>query len=111
MRWEGNKLKVEFHEWAWSQRTSGYPVYALTENGLIKIGETKKAYAEYTIPEGTKAVVRIYRSNRGYLTVYIYTRDGNSIVVDEKENFRGLEQLEQQVREAVETIIQQHIDL
>lgn len=77
MRLIGNVLHVEAHEWAWSRRTQGFPVYALFADGSIReIGSTAKRYATYEVPEGAIGIIRKYVSNQGYRTFYVYTLPG-----------------------------------
>jgi len=79
----GNTLIVGAHEWAWSIRTSGFPVYAVRKLGenytVIQIGTTKKQMARYDLPSETVAVVREYMSNRGYRGYHVYIFQNNEI--------------------------------
>ena len=89
VRWVKNKVFVDFHEWAWSARTSGYGVYAITQQGdIIKIGVTTKKPASYEVTDDTIAIFRYYESNRGYVTLHLYMRDGRQYTIEQKENFR-----------------------
>jgi len=104
VEWKGNKIFVRYHEWAFSLRTSGFPVYAVTSRGLVKVGVTKKAPTSYRLPPGTVAVVREYRSNRGYRTFYIYFPDGRELEADEKSNFELPADVPEAVRKAVDVL-------
>ena len=89
VRWEGDRLYVDFHEFAWSRRTENFGVYAIKSDGTIeKIGTTTKKPVVYHLPPGTEAVFRFYESNRGYVTLHLYLRDGRQYTIDQKENFR-----------------------
>jgi len=89
VRWVKNKVFVDFHEWAWSARTSGYGVYAITQQGdIIKIGVTTKKPASYEVTDDTIAIFRYYESNKGYASIYIYTKDGKQYGVHQTESFR-----------------------
>jgi len=105
----GNKLIVGFHEWAWSLRTQGFPVFAVLEDGqVVKIGVTTKGRETYYLPEGTVAVVRKYYTNRGYLTIFVYLiQDGKviEVIVDEGNDFEQLNQLPPVVQKAVDDMI------
>ena len=85
----GDRLLVGFHEWAWSHRTSGFPVFALLGTGeLVRVGYTRKRLTFYRLPEGTVAVIRYYESNSGYRTLYVYSvPELEKYVIDEKEDF------------------------
>ncbi|MEM2169712.1 MAG: hypothetical protein QW186_07925 [Candidatus Bathyarchaeia archaeon] len=79
----GNTLIVGAHEWAWSIRTSGFPVYAVLEIGgkheAAQIGTTRKQMTRYELPRGTVAVFREYVSNRGYRGYHVYIFQNNEI--------------------------------
>jgi len=90
----GNTLLVGSHRWAWSRRTSGFPVYALVKRGCLfemkKIGETTKHFTKYLLPENTIAVVREYVSNLGNCKYYVYIFSNNDFreyILGETENF------------------------
>ncbi|MEM2196591.1 MAG: hypothetical protein QXI11_02040 [Thermoproteota archaeon] len=90
----GNTLLVGAHEWAWSRRTLGFPVYAVLKvpGGfeLQKIGETLKHFTKYYLPKNTVAVVRKYVSNLGNRRYYIYVFDNDDFrtyILSEVENF------------------------
>jgi len=102
MRWEGNRILVDFHEWAWSRRSEGFGVYAIKSDGTVeKIGVTVKRPVTYQLPAGTIAVMRYYESNKGYVSLYIYTKDGKQFSVHEVENFGIPEELDDKVRMAL----------
>ena len=105
---EANKLIVDFHEWAWSLRTQGFPVYAVTKNGeKILIGGTVKKRTVYDLPPDTIAVLRRYYSNAGYLTVFVYLLDDDEIheiILNEQNNFEGIESLPELVKEAIKEL-------
>jgi hypothetical protein len=101
--YENGKLKgmrVGFHEWAWSRRTSGFPVWAIRANGSQEdVGYTEKGAAYYPLPEDTIAVVRLYKSYRGYKTYYVYIPGRTEeFAVDEKNNFEIPEELPEEVK-------------
>uniref|UniRef100_A0A7C4RXT7 Uncharacterized protein n=1 Tax=Fervidobacterium pennivorans TaxID=93466 RepID=A0A7C4RXT7_FERPE len=90
----GQYLLVGSHEWAWSRRTSGFPVYALVNVGsgfeMQKIGETSKKLMKYSLPKYTVAVVREYVSNLGNRRYYVYIFKDDIIkeyILSEVENF------------------------
>jgi hypothetical protein len=101
VRWEGNKLHVGYHEWAWSQRTQGFPVYAVLGEEVIKIGETTKRPWTYIVPQGTIAVVRRYETNKGYTEYHVYLPGGEHYVIDEKSDYNIPEELPETVRKAL----------
>jgi hypothetical protein len=108
MEWvyENGKLvgvRVGFHEWAWSKRTSGFPVWAIRANGGWEdIGYTEKKVTYYPLPEDTIAVVRYYCSNRGYKTYYVYIPGrGEEFAIDEKNNFEIPSELSEEVKAAL----------
>ena len=102
VEWRNGKLVVGFHEWAWSRRTEGFGVYAIKEDGSTeRIGTTTKKPAVYHLPQGTIAVMRYYESNRGYASIYIYTKDGKSYAIHETENYAIPPELDEKVRMAL----------
>ena len=102
VEWKNGKLFVGFHEWAWSRRTEGYGVYAvLKDGGIVKIGTTTKRPMAYQLPPETIAVFRFYESNRGYISLFIYTPDGKQYTIDQKENFRMPDELDDKIKEAI----------
>jgi hypothetical protein len=104
VEWRGNQIFVKYHEWAFSLRTSGFPVYAILPSGApIRIGVTQKAPTSYKLPPDAAAVIREYRSNRGYRTFYVYLPDGREFKADEKSNFE-LPAAPEAVRKAVEIL-------
>jgi len=95
---KGNVLLVGFHEWAWSRRTCGFPIYAIVRqpNGfeMRKIGSTTKLATKYVLPENTVAVVKKYVSNRGVREYDVYILAGDEIHrygLYEENNFKPLE--------------------
>jgi len=80
---KGNTLIVGFHEWAWSLRTTGFPVYAIRKLDekyeIAQIGSTRKQLSKYTLPDGTVAVFREYVTNRCYREYYIYVFKGDKV--------------------------------
>lgn len=60
-------LYIEYHELAWSARTSGFPCYFLSEKGKV-VGKfhTEKRTMRVQIPSGAKYLFRMYWSNSGY---------------------------------------------
>jgi len=102
VEWKNGKLVVSYHEWAWSARTSGFGVYAIKSDGTIeKIGTTTKKPAVYHLPDSTIAVMRYYESNKGYVSLYIYTKDGKSYAIHETESFRMPYELDDKIKEAI----------
>jgi len=102
VRWKGNKIYTDYHEWAWSKRSEGFRVYAILEDGTVKlIGETTKRPAIYNLPEGTIAVLRHYISNNYYESIYIYTPDGKQYEVHETENYAIPTDLDDKIKEAI----------
>ena len=111
VRWKGNRLYVGFHEWAWSKRSEGFRVYAVLEDGTVKlIGETTKRPAVYNLPEGTIAVFRHYESNRGYESIYVYTPDGKSYAIHETENYAIPTELDDRIKKAIKEWIGFEVD-
>ena len=116
MRYEHPHLIVEAHEWAWSLRTQGFPVYAITASGeLVEVGETKKHVARYALPEGTVAVVRYYESVKGHVTLYVYTiPELREYRVEELEGFAVPEELKarlpQAALDAINKLALAHLD-
>jgi hypothetical protein len=96
------KLMVGYHEWAWSFRTSGMPVWALFPDGHAEeIGGTDKKPTSYTIPAGAVGVVRKYESYSGLLTFHVYSLpDGVEYYVEEQFNF-STANLPEKLREPV----------
>jgi hypothetical protein len=69
-----DKLFVGTHEWAWSLRTQGFPIFAILRNGETRtIGTTTKRATIYTLPSGTIAILREYVSNSGRRRWFIYS--------------------------------------
>jgi len=109
MEWvyENGKLvgiKVGFHEWAWSRRTSGYPVWAIRAGSpeWEDVGYTEKRVTYYPLPEDTIAVVRLYKSYKGYATYYVYIPgDSREFAIDEKNNFEIPQELPEEVKTAL----------
>lgn len=86
MRWQSDgaatKAVFDYHETAWSLRTTGFPIYAFAvfavegEDGvgvrLLKVAETQKRPFSVLLPPGFVGLVRLYASNSGREAVYIY---------------------------------------
>ena len=73
IREDGN-LFVGTHEWAWSLRTQGFPIFAVKADGKVEeIGTTQKRAKIYKLPKDTIALIREYVSNSGRRTLFIYT--------------------------------------
>lgn len=89
MRVVGSTVVFDFHELAWSARTTGRPVYALTLEGLVPIGRTQKGRCVFRLPSGTVGVVVPYTTNRGYRVLWYYDLSGNLRKYDEKFNYDG----------------------
>ena len=102
MRLIANRLLVEFHEWAWSQRTSNFPVVAITATGeLVELGGTQKAETFYRLSAATKWVARYYKSYSGStreVTVY----EVPSLQAKVIGTYEQLEGLEQPLKNALE---------
>ena len=100
-------IKVGFHEWAWSRRTSGYPVWAIRRGAIhpgewVDVGYTEKGVTYYPLPEDTIAVVRYYCSNRGYKTYFVYIPGrSEEFAIDEKNNFEIPSELPEEVKAAL----------
>jgi hypothetical protein len=96
-------IMVGFHEWAWSRRTSGFPVWAIrAPNEWVDVGYTEKGVTYYPLPENTIAVVRFYKSYRGYTTYYVYIPGrGEEFAIDEKNNFEIPSELPEEVKVAL----------
>jgi hypothetical protein len=64
---ENGFLYIEYHELAWSARTSGFPCYFLNTQGTV-VGkfETEKRATRIKIPANAKYLFRWYRTNSGY---------------------------------------------
>jgi len=102
VEWRNGKLFVGFHEWAWSRRTEGFGVYAILGDGsIVKVGITSKRPVVYDLPDKTVAVFRFYESNRSYVTLYLYLKDGKQYTIDQKENFRMPDELDDKIKEAI----------
>jgi hypothetical protein len=112
MEWvyENGKLKgikVGYHEWAWSRRTSGFPVWAIRSGAKapsewVDVGYTEKRPTFYSLPSDTIAVVRFYKSYRGYVTYYVYVPGkGEEFAIDEKNNFEIPQELPEEVKVAL----------
>jgi len=109
MEMRGGNVFVGYHEWAWSLRTSGFPVFAITQSGVVKIGVTCKKPAIYKLPEGTIAIIRQYVSNLGNETWYIYTiPELHEFRVGDKNDWDTSE-LPSGIKEIVTNMIQQHL--
>jgi len=68
-----NRIYVKAHEWASSLRTLNYPIYGIKKDGdMYYIGGTVKRPTAYPLEPDTIAVVRLYVSNNGYRTFYLY---------------------------------------
>ncbi len=91
MRIEGNVLVTGYHEFAFSLRTTGFPIYSITKDGVQEIGKTVKWPAKYPLPAGTLAVMRKYVSNSGIVYFTVYPLSGSQlcdgISVNEKNDF------------------------
>ena len=94
VEWKGNKIYVGFHEWAWSRRTQGFPIFQVKmQNGSFVfklIGETQKRATVYTVDPFTDFIVRYYESNSGYVTWHVYFRlnsEVKEIPISEQYNF------------------------
>jgi hypothetical protein len=109
MEWvyENGKLrgiKVGFHEWAWSRRTSGFPIWAIRSGAKelsewVDVGYTEKKPTYYPLPEDTIAVVRYYKSYKGYVTYYVYIPNYlGEYIIDEKNNFEIPQELPEEVK-------------
>ncbi|RLI47498.1 hypothetical protein DRO69_00515 [Candidatus Bathyarchaeota archaeon] len=95
---KGNKIWFDFHETAWSRRTSGFPIWGIkkTEKGyrdtgyrVQQVGETQKK-PFYIDIDDFLCIIRYYESFKGYVTLYIYYVDNSElkeVTVYEKENF------------------------
>jgi hypothetical protein len=68
---------------------------------MTKIGYTHKGATEYIIPENTIAIIREYKSNKGYLTVYVHMIDGRTIEVSEYNDFKDIKKLPDIVQNAI----------
>jgi hypothetical protein len=104
--WENHELRVGFHEWAWSRRTSGMPIYAILSDGKVqKVGETEKRPMRYYLPKETKAIVRVYWTGKGYHTLEVFNKEGNWLI-DERENFAIPDELKE-IQAPLEELINQ----
>lgn len=85
-RWVGRTLLFEYHEAAWSRRTSGFPIYAAKVDGervvLRRVGETQKRPFGVTLPDGFGAIIRYYETNSGYPSLTVYFPDGRTVRVN-----------------------------
>jgi hypothetical protein len=110
MKLKENLLFVDFHEWAWSQRTQGFPIYAVLNNGkAVQIGITVKKPKVYQIPEGTIAVVREYVSNSGLRTLFIYSIPSlQEFTIGDKNNW-DVSELPENLQSVLGNMIQQHL--
>jgi len=105
-----DKLFVGTHEWAWSLRTQGFPIFAISKDGKVRdVGLTEKKARIYKIPEDTIALIRHYVSNSGRRTWFIYTipdlkefrvGDGNDWDVSELPN--GIKQVIEKIKKIKE---------
>jgi hypothetical protein len=84
------ELHVGYHEWAWSLRTSQFPVYCIDKQGdLHYVGGTYKRPVVYCLDPDTLAVVRVYISNSGFYTFYVYeVNTDHAIAIKEEHNFQ-----------------------
>jgi len=102
VRWKGNKIYTDYHEWAWSKRSEGFRVYAILEDGTTQIiGETSKKPKSYELPNGTIAVFRHYISNNYYESIYVYTPDGKEFSIHETENYEFPDGLDDRIKKAL----------
>lgn len=112
----GYRLLVGFHEWAWSLRTSGFPIWAVFPDGSIhEIGRTNKHPTAYRLPRETVAVIRRYQSNKGYRTYFVYVIRRNSeeleqFEIDERDNFEVPEKLPEPVKVALRGLIEPELE-
>jgi len=66
-------LRVAEHAWAWSARTTGFPVLVVDKQGnVIAEYRTRKREMYYPLPDGAEAVLRFYISNSGRPSVEFY---------------------------------------
>ncbi|MHA1723102.1 MAG: hypothetical protein ACTSXW_08505 [Candidatus Baldrarchaeia archaeon] len=103
----GDKIYFGFHETAWSRRTSGFPIWGITERDIRKIGETQKKAFKLPFSEYL-AIVRYYESNSGYITLYVYYKLNDElkvVEVSEKDNF-DLTEIPQKLRPPLRRIIE-----
>jgi len=94
------RLTVQSHLWAWSIRTTGFPVYALKADGsAVLIGSTSKRQQTYMVPADAVAIVRTYITTLCNHAFYVLPLDSKA-----EYEVRGVcgydtSRLPQQVRE------------
>ena len=110
MKLKENKLFVDYHEWAWSMRTQGFPIFAVSQDGkVVQIGTTTKKPKIYKLPENTVAIVRKYVSNSGIETWHIYTIPSlNEFVIGEKNNW-DTSKLPENLQGIINCMVQQYL--
>jgi len=102
-----DKICFSFHETAGSKRTEGFPIYAITPLGIKRIGKTRKRAFCLQLPENTICVIRYYESNKGYITLYVYYREGEHtkmVRVYETTDFQ-IPPVPEEVRDAIRNFI------
>jgi len=109
IREDGN-LFVGTHEWAWSIRTQGFPIYAILQDGeVVEIGSTQKRAKIYKLPKDTIAILREYVSNSGRRTLFVYTiPDLQEFAVGDSNNWDTSE-LPSNLQGIIEGLIQKHL--
>lgn len=77
------KIFHPHHRTAWSLRTSGLPLVAVTMSGeTVRIGSTRKAAGYIDVPDDAVAILWCYSSNTGRRTVHVLEpRDGLPAIV------------------------------
>jgi hypothetical protein len=110
MKLEKNKLFVDFHEWAWSLRTCGFPIFAILKDGeVVKIGETRKKPTVYKIPKETVAILREYVSNSGLTKWFIYTMPSlQEYIVGDRNNWDTSE-LPDNLQSIIEKLVEKYL--
>ena len=104
------RLLVGAHTWAHSIRTSGFPLLAVMPDGnLIRIGSTAKQPTSYSVPSGALAILRIYRTNSGYVKFYVYTLpDLTTYILSAWDNYE-MSQLPAQLRQILRPYIDEWV--
>jgi hypothetical protein len=106
LRIKGNWLYIDYHELAWSARTSGFPCYFLNTQGTV-VGkfETEKRATRIKIPANAKYLFRWYRTNSGNPEHTLYLLESPEPIKIAEITNRGLEirkQLESEVKQFLE---------
>lgn len=67
------RIVIGEHEFAWSLRTSGFPLNVYDSEGNLLVGLTTSKRARIVeVPDEAKYLVHFYESNRGRRYAYVY---------------------------------------